>query len=66
MSTLSLDLLSMILTAALIAISVNWGVHFVEVLVMTALLFGVYINAPDFANLPCKITWKLMGLSKYL
>ena len=30
------------------------GVLFVDVFTIRALLFGVYIRAPDFGNLPCK------------
>ena len=30
-----------------------WGVRFVGVLMMRALLFGVFLRAPDFWKLPC-------------
>ena len=30
----------------------NWGSHFEAVLIIRALLFGVYVRAPDFRKLP--------------
>ena len=32
------------------AVAVNWGSFFVTVLLTSALLFGVYIRAPDFGK----------------
>ena len=34
----------------------NWGVHFVGVLVIRALLSGVYIGAADFWKLLCQVS----------
>ena len=34
------------------AVSIDWGVLFVGVLVRRAPLFGVHIKAPDFWKLP--------------
>ena len=37
------------------AVSINWGVLFLSVLVIRDLLFGVYIRDPDVWKLPCTI-----------
>ena len=51
------------------AVSVNWGSFFLGVLIMKALLFGVYVRAPDFwklhNSLARRATWMLVGLSNH-
>ena len=50
MSILDMALLSTILTVAHRAVSINWGSLSVGVLIMKALLLGVYTRALDFGT----------------
>ena len=44
-------------TGIVLKFGLNWGVLFVHILKMRALLFGVYIRAPDFRNSPIVLIW---------